>query len=129
MKSQKEKLTLDYFKGVFHTYEAINNPKSDVYFVFDIFDFEFKNSIKESFIENFMEFKGAEFHLNKIHKNDFFKVLNKWFYTEFNPNSINNKPSSEIIKDLVNDIVYSLDISNFYRISSVKKNNKSKRYR
>ena len=125
MKIPKEKLTLDYFKGIFHTYAIQNNPRVNIYYSFDIFDFKFKRSIKESFIENFTEFKGMEFKLERITKDDFVKTLDKWFFMEFNPNSIKHIPNSEIVNDIVNDLVYSFEISNFYKIPSIKKENNS----
>ncbi len=63
-------MSLDYFKGVFHTYEILNNPGINTHYGFDIFDFEIKKSIKASFIENFPEFREMKFELKRITKDD-----------------------------------------------------------
>jgi len=117
-----EIFNLAYFKGVFNTYAEQNNPGVNLSYGFGIDDFTFTNSILKSFKKSFPEFSMLDFELLEITKDDIIKLIDKWFYSEFKPNSINYKPTYEIIENIVNDLILSFNIKNFYKISNLNKN-------
>jgi hypothetical protein len=116
--------SIDYFKGIFHTYAEQNDPGINIYYDFDIEEFTIESSLKESFINSFPSFKHLEFEFFKITKYDFIQLLDKWFYIEFIPNSKKQRPTSALIENIVEELIFSFDIIDYYQISNIKNNGK-----
>ena len=86
MNEREEKYSLDYFKGVFHTYAIQNDPGVNVGYYFDINDFSIKNTIEEALKKEFCQFQEFDLEFTEITQEDFEELLNRWLYSEFFPN-------------------------------------------
>ena len=121
MNEREEKYSLDYFKGVFHTYAIQNDPGVNVGYYFDINDFSIKNTIEEALKKEFCQFQEFDLEFTEITQEDFEELLNRWLYSEFFPNYKNYIPTSTVTKQLVEELIICFKISSFYKVLSIKR--------
>ena len=72
--------TIEYIKGVLHTYAHVNQPNTNLSYVYDIVEFEKSENIAETLKGRFYIFKNQEIELNEISNDNFLGILRDWFY-------------------------------------------------
>ncbi|WP_298518708.1 hypothetical protein [uncultured Kordia sp.] len=125
MDKEISKYSLDYFKGIFHTYALQNDPGINVFYSFDIDDFATENTIEESLIKNIKYLENYELTFEKITKEDFENLLNGWLFAEFRPNSIKHISTINTTKHLVDTLVSCFGITTYHKMISIKNDGKN----
>jgi hypothetical protein len=72
--------TIEYIRGVLHTYAELNQPNSTLAYEYEIVQFEKSGSIAEVLKKKFYIFENQQIELNEISQNDFLEILRDWFY-------------------------------------------------
>ena len=88
--------TIEYIRGVLHTYAELNQPNSTLAYEYEIVEFEKSENIIEVLRKKFYIFENQQIELKEISKIDFLEILKTWFFSN---GEVHNLNISEYQKD------------------------------
>ena len=117
--------TIEYIRGVLHTYAELNQPNSTLAYEYEIVEFEKSENITEVLQKKFYIFENQQIELSEISKVDFLEILKAWFFSN---GEINNLNISEYQKDnklkyfskLIKDI---LSVEKYFKVDNLMSEN------
>ncbi|MEL1246276.1 hypothetical protein AAEO56_18525 [Flavobacterium sp. DGU11] len=111
-----------YFEGILHTYAALNQPNSTLWYEYEVCAFEKTENIAASLKENFTEFsQQRNITLKRINLYDLELYVKQWFFQngEIHKLNINTDRQAWEASNFCNSIAVALELSEFYYVDNL----------
>ncbi len=112
-----------YFEGILHTYAALNQPNSTLWYEYEISAFEKTGNIAATLQENFTEFsQQRNITLKRINLYDLEIYVKRWFFNNGEVHKLNINPDKQAweASNFCNFIAVALELSEFYYVDNLK---------
>lgn len=94
-------ITLDFLKEILSTYASLNRPPANVYFEFDIVEFDRSINPQDFMRSHFALKDNKELAVTEISESEFKQIIYKWFF-EYGTLKNSKLDTSENLKSVDN---------------------------
>ena len=117
--------TLEYIKGILHSFANLNEPSSNLGFDYEIVEFEKSNNISKSLKKRFYIFDNQQIELVGITQDTFLNKLKVWFYSngELRNIQVSERKQEDYLNHFLRLLKDILDITEILGIENLKSEN------
>jgi hypothetical protein len=114
-------LKFNYFEGILHTYEMLNQPDTNLVYEYEIIAFDKTEDIATSLKESFIDFSTKNIKLKSITVYELETHVKSWFFTsgEVSKLSLNEDKQVRIASNFCDIMVVTLGLSEYYFIDNL----------
>ncbi|TXK74609.1 hypothetical protein [Mesonia sp. K4-1] len=114
--------SIEYLKGVLHTYSDLNRPNSNLDYEYEIIELYKSENIIKTLKKEFYVFENQQIELELISEIDFKSILQSWFFNNGSLTDIklNDSRKESEIQNFVNHLKSILKITEIYKIENLK---------
>lgn len=117
--------TIEYIRGILHSFAELNEPNSNLQFEYEIVEFEKSDDISKFLKERFFVFENQQIELAEISKQAFLEILKVWFYHngELRNLNIDNSKQENQISYFFNLLENILKVIQILEVQNLKSEN------